>query len=384
MDIRLSDNPNLISACQAKEFDLMVKVNNPIFDFFVVDRINDSPNEGYRLGRWGISSLVNLKDDKLNIHGKSCDPFVVGFSDGNNMHKGSALVLAHTTKYYHAFHEIFPRILFAKSIDPEIKVYLYGTLGLRDGGNFFGMSKGDIDEFQTLDHYHPYFLEFLEYFNIDYVCINEDKFFPTSFDTAYVFYEYRHESSLDLIDPTDAIIHPDMRVFDEDGRPYDSQLLYNKESSESYFDSINILKDAFPTDDINPDKNIYISRRNYKVRQYTHEDKLEEYFKLIGYDIVYMELIPWADQIKLIQQSKNIVCPIGTSVVNTQLCNSNNNVIALGIRDVDEENFIETMNKHYSVMLEHYDIPFHPIDIPENTSIDDAIKIIDEKLKEIN
>jgi hypothetical protein len=97
-----------------------------------------------------------------------------------------------------------------------------------------------------------------------------------------------------------------------------------------------------------------------------------------------MELIPWADQIKLIQQSKNIVCPIGTSVVNTQLCNSNNNVIALGIRDVDEENFIETMNKHYSVMLEHYDIPFHPIDIPENTSIDDAIKIIDEKLKEIN
>lgn len=79
-----------------------------------------------------------------------------------------------------------------------------------------------------------------------------------------------------------------------------------------------VVSKALEGSKLNGNRKIYCSRRNFKkaVDKEIGEDRIEEIFKNNGYEIVHMEDYSLLDQIKLLNDSKEIVCVSGTLVHN--------------------------------------------------------------------
>jgi len=62
---------------------------------------------------------------------------------------------------------------------------------------------------------------------------------------------------------------------------------------------------------------IYISRRYTSLRSITNESQVEESFKRKGFQIVYMEKIPFVNQIAIVSHAKTIAGFVGSGLHNT-------------------------------------------------------------------
>lgn len=86
-------------------------------------------------------------------------------------------------------------------------------------------------------------------------------------------------------------------------------------------------------------KGVYISRVNttkvyesrygpdlFRDRCYTKEDFFENYFKNIGYEVIYLENLIYKKQLEVLLNTKNIVALHGSGLVNTFVCDEDTNI----------------------------------------------------------
>ena len=73
---------------------------------------------------------------------------------------------------------------------------------------------------------------------------------------------------------------------------------------------------------------IYISRR-HSARAFDNEAEFEETITELGYQVVRLEQMIFADQMSLLQKSDTIVAPHGAGLANLLWCNPETNVVEI-------------------------------------------------------
>ena len=71
-------------------------------------------------------------------------------------------------------------------------------------------------------------------------------------------------------------------------------------------------------------RKVYCSRKHFSEAKEFGEEKIENLFRLNGYEIIYMEELSLIDQIRLLNECEEIVCLSGTLVHNAMLIRNKN------------------------------------------------------------
>jgi capsular polysaccharide biosynthesis protein len=93
--------------------------------------------------------------------------------------------------------------------------------------------------------------------------------------------------------------------------------------------AVNLLHDNLAIDN-NPSKKLYISRKNcFGTRILLNQNNVEQIFKEHGYEIVYPELIPFQEQLKLFSEAEYIAGPSGAGFTNILFANKTAKIICI-------------------------------------------------------
>jgi capsular polysaccharide biosynthesis protein len=112
---------------------------------------------------------------------------------------------------------------------------------------------------------------------------------------------------------------------------------------------LSILKEEYP-DIKDKSKKIYISRKNFS-RSYHNEKEVEIYYNSIGYETVYFEDLTPLEQIKVCRESSDIVCYLGSSIVNSYFANPGTNLNVLSLDDPNMPDFTNSTYEYYKNIL---------------------------------
>jgi capsular polysaccharide biosynthesis protein len=128
------------------------------------------------------------------------------------------------------------------------------------------------------------------------------------------------------------------------------------------------------------DKKIYISRKNFD-RGFSNEKQIESYMKSLGYEICYPENLNPIDQYKLYVSSKEIVCLIGSSIVNALLCTDSSTVKIIGHEDPNDPNMFSSMSRVWTDFLNKFEIPNSIYEIPKDYDDEKIDKFLKDNFK---
>lgn len=328
----------------------MVNINTlNVIDIFPVNEASfclRAPNVKFK------AMSGRMKDGQLY-----CNVYPEEYKEGlePNFHR-DVFVIPYIEKYYHNFLELFPKILFLKTVNPFFKLIIVTNQSTDINPKtrvFYSWEK----DFTDLDHNLSNIKEFLDMSEINYICtsIDSDFFKEMVAQSAYIFFDFKkyigdkrpnfYPNNYNL--PNSYPFHPT-----------------TAQTAESLFPYLNILKGIYP-DELKGNRKIYVSRKNFPERKLDNEEDLEEFLKKCGYEIVYFENMSIIDQIKTVKESKAIIILNGSSAVNCMFANPgtevlvfNNNAAIIGL---------------YKKASEQYNIDYNLIEMPNN----DAHWIID-------
>ena len=367
--------------------EICVKYKNPSFKFYE----QSEKAIGNSFGRFDQRSTIFSIPEEIDLIRLHCkhmvNPIINDIHDGlNKSFDGrSVYLLAYCPRFYHFMLEHLPKIFFLKEKDPNFKLLLVTDEKKNENGIFNGLAGDPADGLRELDgSSFKFWLDLLE---IDYECFNvEDlSWFNFNFDSAYVFYESSFDVGPENVDVYDKVI--------VNGSP----IYYNK---EAYYPSVTLDRAGWPTDleTINwsrpylikevesrlevsdQNKKTYISKRNYG-RSHPNDIEIEEYFVSKGYTPVFMEDLNPLEQIKLIRESSDVVCYLGSSIVNLYYAKPETNLTILALKDPVHPTFLKHMTEYYSEILKRNNINVFlvdmPYEIPEPVSV--TIKMIMEE-----
>jgi hypothetical protein len=363
-----NDNINYVKDISYGE--IMVKVNNPTFNIFTLEKNfiakEDTPQAKGRnnFGRWSSSKkFTKLNGNEFTEYGLNfyMYPSVVGFHDKHNAeYSGKSVYIAsYTAKYFHVILELLPKIFAIKEIDPDFKLILVGNQDKDKDGIFIGLQKEKYYAPNgVLDHDASHLRYWLDKLNIDFECINlkdiKDKSF--NYDSAYLFYERRRFNYLKEKDVFNEIWFNGHRVIYDEVQHDPHHMYYRMHQGLDsgqikYLKSniLNILKSDY-SDIKRNSKKIYISRRNFS-RSYKNEKEIELYFNSIGYESVFFEDLNPLEQIKMCQESSDIVCYLGSSIVNSYFANPGTSLKVLALDDPNMPDFINSTYDYYKNIL---------------------------------
>lgn len=93
--------------------------------------------------------------------------------------------------------------------------------------------------------------------------------------------------------------------------------------------AVNLLHDSLAING-NPSKKLFISRKNcFGTRILVNQNNVEQIFKEYGYEIVYPELIPFQEQLKLFSEAEYIAGPSGAGFTNILFANKTAKIICI-------------------------------------------------------
>ncbi|MEI7811677.1 MAG: glycosyltransferase family 61 protein, partial [Ignavibacteria bacterium] len=123
---------------------------------------------------------------------------------------------------------------------------------------------------------------------------------------------------------------------------------------------IKILREMFLPliNNVNNVNKIYISRRKTKKRKLRNELKLEEVLKTFGFVIVYLEELPFLQQVEIINNADFIVAPHGAGLANLAFAKNNCKVIEIFPYQIYNDCFARlslNANLHYNYIRCEYD-----------------------------
>jgi beta-phosphoglucomutase-like phosphatase (HAD superfamily)/dTDP-glucose pyrophosphorylase len=302
-------------------------------------------------------------------------------SHDNILYKGRSVYIAsYTARFFHIILEILPKLFFLKNLDPNFKLILVADEEIGENGDFLGLvgqQKYGRDGDATC-------LKFwLDELKIDYVCVNIHalEVMNLSFESSYVFYEHVYNQDVYYPKvPYSKLFFNGPEVFKNFKNIYPFSI-FGKGDFETDYSTIsylkplvrNVLKSKYG--EIKKlDKKIYISRKNYD-RRHKNEQQIEDYFMYQGYTSVCMEDLNAIEQIKLCMEASDIVCYLGSSMVNFYFIEKDTNIKVLSLASHSDENFNTTMLTYYSGMVDDNNIDIKLIRIPDEFPTGDVADI---------
>lgn len=287
-----------------------------------------------------------------------CNVYPEEYVDGleANFHR-DVFVVPYIEKYYHNFLEIFPKILFLKSVNPFFKLIVVTNQETDINPltkTFYSWEKDSTD----LDHNLSNVKGFLDMSEINYICTSKDSDFFKELiaQSAYIFFDFKK-----YIGDKRPNFYPQNYNF-PNSYPFHPT---TAQTAESLFPYLEIMK-GIHRDEIIGNKKIYVSRKNFPERRLENEENLEVFLSANGYEVVYFENMSIIDQIKTVKGAKEIIILNGSSGVNCMLANPgtkvwvfNNNADIVGIYEKAsleyniEYNFIEIENNDANWIIEY-------------------------------
>lgn len=318
----------------------------------------------YRLDKESEHKLTDFREMLYHeIH-----PSVNSFNDSGikNTIDRSVFVTEYTSKMYHCFMELIPRLIHLKKIDPDFLLVLVGDQSISDNGLFSGLCENSTEKKDQNSSYLKFFIDFLK---IDTLCINlsdiTQDFNTISADYGYIFYDKKPVYYTRAFSTHEQIWSNELNI-DTPHVEYDHYHMYYTLPEPQDFTAIEEMRKFFEQYKIPTiDKKIYISRKNFG-RGFSNEKQIEDHMSSLGYEICYPEDLNPIDQYKLYVSSKEIVCLIGSSIVNALLCTDNSTVKIIGHEDPNDPNMFASMSKVWTDFLNKFEIPNYLYEIPND------------------
>jgi beta-phosphoglucomutase-like phosphatase (HAD superfamily)/dTDP-glucose pyrophosphorylase len=413
-DIFFSYSEHIESLEEISNGEIMVKYKNPSFKIFTLNRDFESKQDVPKFigdndfGRWSTSKKFTKLNGQDSIdswilnstHYKSdlftlnffMYPSITNFNNGKDLsYPGRSVYLAsYTSKYFHVNLEILPKILAIKKVDPNFKLILFGNQAKDENGIFVGLQKekyyveGDILDFDA--SHLRYWLDKLE---VDFECINvedlENKEF--NYESAYIFYEKRRFNYLKAKDSFSQIWFDGHKLI-HNNVTYDPHYMYYRVDQDLdqtaiaslKKDILEIMHKEYPVIKYKS-KKIYISRKNFS-RSHENEKEIESQINSLGYETVYFEDLNPLEQIKLCQEASDIICYLGSSIVNAYFATPETNLKVIILDDKNMPDFVNHTYDYYKHIIEYlginidiYDIDNKIIDIDKQTYVDSIFEI---------
>jgi hypothetical protein len=228
--------------------------------------------------------------------------------------------------------------------------------------------------------------QILEELDIIFSCCNSKDILDLKnqfcFKNLYLFYEKRIPLNSSCEDNFEKYWENGLRL-ETSGAEYDHAQLAYKHNNDAEFEEINLLSEFYKNENdqkVYPE-NIYISRKNYK-RAHLMENETEEYLNKIGYQTVYYEDYSIQDQINFCREAKNIVCYLGTSIVNIIISKTKANVYIINLDDPSLANFSNDMISWYSRYLYRSNIKNSILYVENRKDLDFVKNIFDGEKNE--
>jgi hypothetical protein len=268
--------------------------------------------------------------------------------------------------------EHLPKIFFLKEKDPNFKLLLFSNENKDTDGIFLGL-KGNAEHGREEDgSSFKFWLDLLE---IDYVCFNlkDLESMNLDFEYAYVFYENSFMQQRSSNDAYDLVMLNGSPVH-IDEKEYFVSITLDRGSSDIDGKTVDwvrpyILKQVESSAIVSTaDKKIYISRKNYS-RVHPNEKEIERHFLSKGYQPVCMEDMNPIEQIKLVRECTDIVCYVGSSIVNLYYGKPNTKVTVLATKKEND------LLSYYNAILKNNEIEVDNVLLPEiiNGSVSEAM-----------
>lgn len=359
--------------------EICVKYKNPsygIYDRKIV--VNDLYN------KWDYKSeLVKLPESSIEYPERSfrwtLNPIITGIHDVDNVSypDKNVFLTAYTTRFFHIYLEILPKLFLLKKIDPDFKLILLGDEEINIDGDFIGLvgqqhpGNGREGDSRSLKFW-------LDSLKIDYECINMKKLhgLNLNFKSSYFFYEKVWEKlSIESRKMYEKLFFNGPTVFRnlEEYHPFNllnrGDVALDTKTNNFLRDEVNKFIEINYPDKLKQDKKIYISRKNYK-RVHENENKIEDNYVSLGYTSVCMEDFNPIEQIQILRQATDVVCYLGSSLVNMYFVNNKTNLTILALDSDSDKDFNKNMHLYYTLNIKNQDIDVKFIEIPEGGPVD--------------
>jgi len=407
----------ILSKILINDYMVVAKVKNPIYDFYKkteqlrgADRLNadkdgnlipvnykeefphrprwdgDKHFGKYALGQTFYKldeTTVDRMTDFREMLFHEIHPVINKFNDTDieNDIDGSVFVTEYTSKMYHAFMELIPRLINLKKIDPNFTLVLIGDQFITNEGLFSGLSDQHTENKDKNSSYLKFFIDVLK---INTICLNisdiVQDFNQISADHGYVFYDKKPVYYTRAFSTHEQLWSNELNI-DSAHIEYDHYHMYYTLPEPRDFTAIEEMRSFFEQYKIPiTDKRIYISRKNFE-RGFSNEKQIEEHMKSLGYEICYPEDLNPIEQYQLYVSSKEIVCLIGSSIVNALLCTDMSTVKIIGHEDPNDPHMFSCMSKVWVDFLNKFEIPNYLYEIPKDYDDEKIDKFLKDNFK---
>jgi hypothetical protein len=357
------DLKGVVDAYRINDAEICLKYKNPSFKFY--ELMHRGPNSPTRWDEENKAmSLPESIGDPLCPISPMINPIVdrIHNNPQNFFNGRSVYLIAYTPRFFHFMIEHLPKIFFLKEKDPNFKLLLFSNENKDTDGIFLGL-KGDTEHGREEDG--SSFKFWLDLLNIDYMCFNlkDLESMNLDFEYAYVFYENAFMQQRNGKDAYDSVMLNGSPVY-IDEKEYFVSITLDRGSSDIDGKTVDwvrpyILKEVESRATVsNADKKIYISRKNY-LRVHHKEKEIEHHFLSNGYQSVCMEDLNPIEQIKLVRECTDIVCYVGSSIVNLYYGKPNTKVTLLTTKKEKD------LLSYYSTILTNNGIKVDYVLVPE-------------------
>ena len=185
-----------IQKIEHNEFEIILKLKNPIYNFY-------THSKEFRLfGNGDVKNFdgLTLANTRLGVNSDNINyghifPIVIDFNlninKNNSIEYESVFLYQFTARYFHNVVELFPKLIKLKQIDPNfvfIFVYWFDPSICNQALN--------VDKNLSKDNYYDYLIEFLDLLNIEYKFLLENELNEICFKNSYIFYE-KYDKKID-------------------------------------------------------------------------------------------------------------------------------------------------------------------------------------------
>jgi beta-phosphoglucomutase-like phosphatase (HAD superfamily)/dTDP-glucose pyrophosphorylase len=278
----------------------------------------------------------------------------------------SVFLIVYTTRFYHIYLEVLPKLFFLKKIDPDFKVILLGDHKLDKNKNFIGMDLKNLNILPSREEECASLKFWLDALDIEFECLDKKSFAGTNltFEKSYVFYEKMEtvaptlELDKTILDSKKAYcekwLNPSIKL---NSIEYIPTWIYHRSTGAPEIDAITYTRneiELFFKNKKNIRKKIYFSRKNYE-RVHPSEVAIENFYRRKGFEAICMEDFTPEEQINICRSASDIVCYVGSGMVNLYyldpLDDREVNITVLALDDPNQAGFVEQMYNHYSDLI---------------------------------
>lgn len=254
--------------------------------------------------------VFKVKSPVFTTHWSSGVPFqakLTGYGDWNN--QDAVVVFPLIPQYFHNFFELFTKMIQLRDAGENFKAVIIHTEDRVDG-KFKSLIKAEGAQCNA-----THMREFLEWANIEYICMTPEELHASKFGYTYLFY-------MDTCCEDDATITVK-------GLRYEVSHFLKVPNHPVILEGVTHLRQYFPSDGPKERFPVFISRKQAWDRKYPFEHELEKLMVDLGYAIALFEDMSWLDQIKLVQSASHIICEYGSALVNCSLSTPGTKVLSI-------------------------------------------------------